>query len=234
MAQSPPSITRSNLNNTIFTNLNSSDTIVRSTLDNVTVARSNPRVSGKITITRCTLSASALAHIDLTRCTFTNSTVASVRAVHVDAHKSEIADARLRRCTLSNATISNGCKISRSEARDSQVVDGCSVHRGAIEQSTVRGSAVRRANLVDCDVAGCVIVRTDFKGMVLRNGVWKNGRLVGRMGEGREVEVLRKGDGVMMEVPEMLETREPTVWMKEDGEESGMSEEDDAPPPYEP
>lgn len=55
-------------------------------------------------------------------------------------------------------------------------------------------SRVQRCKLVDCDVVCCVLVKTDFEGMVVRNGVWKDGVLVGKVREGEEVVVLKKGD----------------------------------------
>lgn len=48
-------------------------------------------------------------------------------------------------------------------------------------------SRVKRAVLTDCEVSECVVIGTEFKGMRLRFGVWKHGRLVGRVGEGEVV-----------------------------------------------
>ena len=54
----------------------------------------------------------------------------------------------------------------------------------------VERSKLRRATLKECDVEDCIILRTEFKGMKLRNGVWKNGRLVGCVeGKGEVVAV---------------------------------------------
>lgn len=55
------------------------------------------------------------------------------------------------------------------------------------------GCRVQRCKLVDCEVMCCVLVKTDLEGMVVRNGVWKDGVLVGRVREGEEVVVLKKG-----------------------------------------
>ena len=40
-------------------------------------------------------------------------------------------------------------------------------------------SRLFRATLKECDVEDCVVDRTEFKGMKLRNGVWKSGKLIG-------------------------------------------------------
>lgn len=79
---------------------------------------------------------------------------------------------------MSNSTVADGSALSRCKAKDS-VVSSSAVYRGSIEKSHVSGSRLRRTKLKDCDVKDCVIVNTDFRGMVLRNGVWKDGVLVG-------------------------------------------------------
>lgn len=38
-------------------------------------------------------------------------------------------------------------------------------------------------------MSDCIIFKTDFDGMVLENGIWKGGRLVGRVDQGKEVVV---------------------------------------------
>jgi hypothetical protein len=48
--------------------------------------------------------------------------------------------------------------------------------------------------VVDCDVSDCKINGTNFNGKVLRNGVWKNGDLVGRIDYSKEVVVRNKGE----------------------------------------
>lgn len=140
--------------------------------------------------------------------------------------------------------------MARSQAKDS-VVSRSSVSRGSLEKSRVLRSRVRKSRLKDCEVSDCVIVNTDFRGMVLRNGVWRNGRLVGccRAGEGEGVVVNGKkmdapmkgeknsGCGKLMEGWES-ET-ESSDGLDSDSDDSnveiaGKKTEEDLPPPYTP
>ncbi|GKZ38341.1 hypothetical protein AbraIFM66950_010472 [Aspergillus brasiliensis] len=92
---------------------------------------------------------------------------------------------------------------------------------------------VQRCKLVDCDVLGCVLVKTDLEGMVVRNGVWKDGVLVGRVREGEEVVVLKKGDGKKMKIPvkeKKMNSKDARDWLEEESSEG--EREMSAPPPY--
>lgn len=163
---------------------------------------------------------------------------------------------------MSNSTVADGSALSRCKAKDS-VVSSSAVYRGSIEKSNVVGSRLRKTKLKECDVKDCVIVNTDFRGMVLRNGVWKDGVLVGCFRGNEDVVVngkvclfclsgfgmLEKGANVvqMMDMPAKSgnESKEkknevPEKWMEgmEDSEmESSGSDsetEEDLPPPYTP
>jgi uncharacterized protein YjbI with pentapeptide repeats len=89
----------------------------------------------------------------------------------------------MRRVQVMNSTVTDGSAMARSEARDSVVAESA-VYRSTLEKSRVVKSRVKRSRLKDCDITDCVILNTDFTGMVLRNGVWRNGKLVGSVGEG--------------------------------------------------
>lgn len=94
-------------------------------------------------------------------------------------------------------------------------------------------SRVQRCKLVDCDVVCCVLVKTDFEGMVVRNGVWKDGVLVGKVREGEEVVVLKKGDIREMKIPvneKKLDSKDTKYWLEEESSE-GEGEREMSPPP---
>lgn len=61
------------------------------------------------------------------------------------------------------------------------------LRRSKLDHVTLSQSRVKKAVLKDCEVRECVITGTEFSGMRMRFGVWKNGRLVGRVGEGEVV-----------------------------------------------
>jgi hypothetical protein len=54
-------------------------------------------------------------------------------------------------------------------------------------------SVVDRSSLIDCDVIDCEIYRTNFTGMILENGIWRDGQLVGRTND-KEVVMRAKAD----------------------------------------
>lgn len=80
-------------------------------------------------------------------------------------------------------------EINGADIRDSNI-SSTEVRRCSLISTRVERSKLRRATLKECDVEDCIILRTEFKGMKLRNGVWKNGRLVGCVeGKGEVVAV---------------------------------------------
>ncbi|KAL4739896.1 hypothetical protein BDV11DRAFT_186636 [Aspergillus similis] len=146
----------------------------------------------RITLRRSKITSSTLTNSSLHRSTITSSSLSNIpRARSVTATNSTLDNiSRLRRVDLSNTTVTEQSAMARSQAKDS-VVGRSSVSRASLEKSRVVRSRVRKSQLRDCEVSDCVIVNTDFRGMVLRNGIWRNGRLVGccRADEGEGVVV---------------------------------------------
>lgn len=61
------------------------------------------------------------------------------------------------------------------------------LRRSKLDHVMLSQSRVKRAVLKDCEVTECVVTGSEFSGMRMRYGVWKNGRLVGRVGDGEVV-----------------------------------------------
>jgi beta-galactosidase/beta-glucuronidase len=104
-------------------------------------------------------------------------------------------------------------------------------------------SRVKRAVLTDCEVSECVVIGTEFRGMRLRFGVWKNGRLVGRVGDGEvvfeEMDKGKKGKDVAAAADAKVERLDYKILQEEseseeDDESSVSDEEAELPPPYAP
>lgn len=76
--------------------------------------------------------------------------------------------------------------IERADIKDSAVT-ATEIRRCNLDAVRVDWSTLRRVALKECDVENCVILRTELKGMRLRDQVWKNGRLVGPVEEAGEV-----------------------------------------------
>lgn len=192
-AATSPTIVRSTVDQCAFNNLNPADTIQRSVLSGVTItskainagnSQTNTPYHNTTVITRSKISNSALSNVSARRSDISNSrveNVASARCLTVkDSHLEDIRSAN--RCSIKNSVVSGNSVLKRSEVQDSTVNEQSSVRRSRVSRCRVAYSRVKRSALTDCDVANCILIRTDFKGMVLRNGVWKNGRLIGRMG----------------------------------------------------
>lgn len=195
-----PTIVRSTVDQCAFNNLNPADTIQRSVLSGVTITSraanadnntANTPFHSTTVITRSKISNSALSNVSTRRSDISNSrveNVASARSLTVkDSHLEDIRSAN--RCSIKNSVVSGNSVLKRSEVHDSTVNEQSSVRRSRVSRSRVAHSRVKRSALTDCDVANCILIRTDFKGVVLRNGVWKNGRLIGRMGHTEVVAV---------------------------------------------
>lgn len=94
---------------------------------------------------------------------------------------------------LVNSIVKNGTSVRRSRVKTSLLQDGSVVWRSAVSGSTVSHSQLCRATLTDCDVEECVISRSNFKGMTLKYGVWKNGRFVRGVDDREPVAIASDG-----------------------------------------
>ncbi|KAL5000169.1 hypothetical protein BDV10DRAFT_43067 [Aspergillus recurvatus] len=272
---SSPRVIRSEIIHSTLLNLDSTDTISRCNITSSTIIKTTTPPStlstdnpvnilfgvpvtapdstqtptpSRITLKRSKITTSTLTNTSLHRSIITSSSLSNIpRARSVTATSSTLDNtSRLRRVNLSNTTVREQSAMARSQAKDS-VVSGSSVSRGSLVKSQVVRSRVRKSQLTDCEVSDCVILNTDFRGMVLRNGVWRNGRLVGccRGGEGEGVVV----NGKKLDVPMKSEKdRESGKWMEDwesetessdcldsDNDESDVDEiakKEDLPPPY--
>ncbi|KAL4812868.1 hypothetical protein BDW67DRAFT_118567 [Aspergillus spinulosporus] len=273
---STPRISHSEIVHSTLLNLDSADTISRCNIISSSIMKTTTPTSllntgnpvnilsggpvtspdptpNRITLRRSKITSSTLTSSSLHRGTIISSSLSNIpRARSVTATNSTLDNAsRLRRVDLSNSTVTEQSAMARSQAKDS-VVSGSSVSRGSLEKSRVLRSRVRKSQLRDCEVSDCVIINTDFRGMVLRNGVWRNGKLVGccKGGEGEGVVVNGKkldapmkgeknhGSGKLMEGWES-ET-ESGDDLDSDSDDSNVDEvarqkpEEDLPPPYTP
>ncbi|KAL2834019.1 hypothetical protein BJY01DRAFT_224739 [Aspergillus pseudoustus] len=210
---SSPAITRSKISTSTLSNLTHADSIQRSTLSSVTITRSNNPDAGPTaakgssdatTLRRCIISNSTLSHTSCRRGKVSESTLHNVRGARsLQATNSTLSNvASLRRVRVVNSTVTDQSAMARSEARDS-VVTQSAVYRSSLEKSRVVKSRVKKSTLSDCEVNDCVILNTNFKGMVLKNGVWRNGKLVGSVGEG-VVAVSRDGKVCLSPLPRGL------------------------------
>ncbi|KAL5357357.1 hypothetical protein BJX96DRAFT_144330 [Aspergillus floccosus] len=234
-----PSISRSLINQCTFNNLTPADIIRSSKLNAVTITAkplddaSNIQSPRTTSILRSDISHSMLSRVSARHSTITNSTLTNVASArHLDAKGSRFENVHsVRRSEVIDSTVTGRSSITRSRVRASVIADGSSIRRSSLDSVQIAASRVKRSKLRDCDVRNCIIRRTDFKGVVLRNEVWKNGRLVGRIGASNLNETVDGSKG------EKVVTKEAKVWMQDESESEvsdneSVLEKDDSPPPY--
>ncbi|PGH03650.1 hypothetical protein GX51_03914 [Blastomyces parvus] len=84
-------------------------------------------------------------------------------------------------------------EVNKSDIRDSTVGPlPCTISRSRLTNVKISQSTVKDACLNDCDIDGCRIVKAKFSGLWLRNGIWEDGELVGKVREGEDVVVKAK------------------------------------------
>lgn len=193
---SHPHILHSTIDDCTFTNLTAGSRVSHSTLYAVEIALpSRPAAAAAAPSSsgcRCRLQGSTtrIKHSSLRATSLTN----VAHAGHVQASDSVLSNlASVSRVSIRRSSITGPAEggravaVERAEVRDSALA-ATEVCRSTLESVRAERSQLRRTVLRDCDVGDCVIERTQLTGMRLRNGAWKNGRLVGSVGVGREVE----------------------------------------------
>ncbi|KAJ5818850.1 hypothetical protein N7474_004441 [Penicillium riverlandense] len=200
---SNPTITRSTVKESSFQGLSaSSSSIHRSTLKGVVMQDTSmenniaSNSSDGNAIIRSDLSDCAVSNAWVKRCTFKDCVINNVRAHRSTARNSQLRD--LNSFNSNNATdsvVQDQSYVSHSSLKKSAAREASNLRRSTLVGTAVSNSRLRRATLHDCDVTDCVISGTNFKGMILKYGVWKKGDLVGRIGD-REVIAISKDSGV--------------------------------------
>ncbi|KAJ5218043.1 uncharacterized protein N7498_000142 [Penicillium cinerascens] len=145
------------------------------------------------TITHCSLRNTAVTTSWAKHCTFEDCMLAQVRSAHRSTgRKSHFHNAdSLSRSDFVDSVIRDRSSVSRSALKASTVRDASVLERSTVSGSVLSHGQVWRSALSDCDVEECSISRSEFKGMILKYGVWKKGQLVGKIGN-REPVMIKK------------------------------------------
>lgn len=177
-----------NLKRTLsLSSISSADTIINNN-NNADTKSSD----SKTRIRRCKIALSSVTESHLQRSSVTNSTLATLPSVkwsHItDSVLTNILT--LKRAKLDSATVSNAVYIRRATITNSTISDAIRIKKATAQNSSLRRvPLLERSTIKNCVVSDCIIYKTDFEGMVLENGIWKGGRLVGRVDQRREVVV---------------------------------------------
>ncbi|PCG96889.1 Hypothetical protein PENO1_066030 [Penicillium occitanis (nom. inval.)] len=144
----------------------------------------------KTRIRRCKIALSSITDSHLKRSSVVNSTLSTLPSVkwsHItDSVLTNILT--LKRASIDSATISNVVDVRRATIINSTITDAIRIKKASTQNSSLRRVALlERSTIKNCVVNDCIIYKTDFEGMLLENGIWKGGCLVGRVDQGREV-----------------------------------------------
>lgn len=156
------------------------------------------------TIVRCSLQSCTIINSSVKRCSLNDCILSNVEyASRSTAKTSNFQDvALMKRSAITESVLQGRSSVKRSTLKKAVIMDQCDLKRSTITGTTILKSQIERASLTDCDVAECVVSRSDFKGMILKYGVWKKGILVGRIGDREPVAI--KMDALGAEVSRLI------------------------------
>jgi uncharacterized protein YjbI with pentapeptide repeats len=155
-----------------------------------------PKSADGNAIIRSDLQDCAVTNTWVKRCTFKGCVLSNVRSHRSTARNSQLRDLNsFNRNDATDSVIQDQSYVWRTSLKKSAAREASDLRRSTLVGTTVSNSRLHKATLHDCDVTDCVISGTNFKGMILKYGVWKKGNLVGRIGD-REVIAISKDNGV--------------------------------------
>ena len=190
--ESYPVLDRSTIRSSHFKDLSSSTCIKGSSLDRVTV-----QSEGKGShIKGCSLTDSLVSDSNIKRSKISGSSfVAVTQARWLRTQNSSFTHVKkMKRTKCEDSSIRNTAALKSSSVKRSVIADSSVIKRSVLEDVEMRASSVQRSVLRNCDITDCDISRTNFSGMTLKYGVWRNGELVGKMGGKEVVAVSRSAD----------------------------------------
>jgi len=183
-----PQIQRCTIHDCVFNNLSTADSLARSDLRNCTLRAEHEK--DRVHIKRSTIKNTVVHNSTLKRTTLTDSNLSSVkygkRLTGQNAQLSEVKN--LKHITITDSSIRQSNSIKWTKLRNSDVVQALSLKRAKLDRTRAVNSQISSSTLEDCEVRDAIIDHCSFKGLLLENGIWKNGNLVGRTSD-REVIV---------------------------------------------
>lgn len=189
-----PKVEYSELKSCTFRNLKSDTSIERSTLHNV-LLEGGPKkiVVERSDLRNCTIttspttetgymSDSSLYNVKVERSQLIDCTVASTGFVgRTEAKRTNFVGCKhVERTKFEDSSVMGKSFVERSTVTRSLIADSSKCERSQLDQVVLTKSKVERSTLTDCDIMECEIQGTEFKGMILKYGIWHKGDLVGR------------------------------------------------------
>jgi hypothetical protein len=199
-----PEISRSNITTCTFKDVSSATKISRSELLQSTIQPSSTKKGTRIDRSKVhdsQIFSAVVGRSKLYHCTVTDAKVDRSKLENCDvvapnnigrtkAQSTKFVSSKLvERSQLDNSVVLGESTLERCIVRDSIVADKTSCERTELDSSIITRSQIERSKILDCDVMDCVMERTDFKGMILKYGIWKRGDLIGRTSNEHEVVI---------------------------------------------
>ncbi|KAI1940725.1 hypothetical protein LOZ57_005868 [Ophidiomyces ophidiicola] len=173
-----PSIERSNIKSCVFTSLSSSTYIRHSQLKGVQIFSEHGKSSY---IEHCDLGSCSISDSHVERCCLRATSVSDDSHLeHSSASRTKFLGAgHVEHSNFQESKVRNRAAVIRSEIKQCDLAGDSHVENSILNQVTLKNSMVEGVILVDCDIKDCQISRTRLSGMMLRYGIWNDGRLVG-------------------------------------------------------
>ncbi|KAJ5766108.1 uncharacterized protein N7511_003724 [Penicillium nucicola] len=180
---------------------------------NVSEASSSTLSGDGNSVMRSSLQSCNIRNSSIKRCSMNDCVLSNVEyASRSSAKNSTFQDvALLKRSVITDSIFNGRISAKRSTFKKAVIMDENILKRCTITGTTILKSHIDRASLTDCDVTECVVSRSDFKGMILKYGVWKKGVLVGKIGDCEPVAIKMDAAGAENFVPVSVPAPMPTV-----------------------
>ncbi|KAI1957055.1 hypothetical protein LOZ58_005977 [Ophidiomyces ophidiicola] len=174
-----PSIGRSNIKSCIFANLSSSTDIRHSHLKSVKVFSDRGKNSY---IEHCDLDSCGIPDSYINRCCLRPTCVSDVAHLErSNASKTELLGAgHVERSTFEESRVTSSTGVIMSDIKQCDLGDGSLVENSVLRRVHLSNNMVEQAILTECDIKDCQVSRARLSGMVLRYGIWNDGKLIGR------------------------------------------------------
>ncbi|KAI2080967.1 hypothetical protein LOZ36_006336 [Ophidiomyces ophidiicola] len=173
-----PSIEHSNIKSCIFTSLSSSTYIRHSHLKDVQIFSERGKSSY---IEHCDLSSCSISDSHVKRCRLRATSIS--RCGHLDSSNASGTEffgvGHIEHSNFQESRVRNRATVIRSEIKQCDLAGDSHVENSILSRLTLKNSMVEGVILVDCDIKDCQMSRTRLSGMMLRYGIWNDGRLVG-------------------------------------------------------
>lgn len=195
----------------------------------------------KTRIRRCKIALSSITGSYVKRSSVANSTLSTLPSVKWSHIKDSLLTniLTLKKANVESSTVSNVLYIRRATITASTISDVIRIKKATTTGSLLRRVALlERSTIKDCVVCDCIIYKTDFEGMVLENGIWRDGCLVGRVDQSKEVVVRAVEEGDFPRVDEQAGDYDEIIekrgvrGVKDSLAKEGKNEDEEALPVY--